>query len=60
MSLMLGVALGFIFEGLQFFAPGRAPTFLDVIYNIIGYTFAQILLYSLLVVFKKSLINTKD
>jgi glycopeptide antibiotics resistance protein len=59
-SVILGVALGFIFEGLQFFAPGRAPTFLDVIYNIFGYTFAQILLYSLLVVFKKSFINMKD
>jgi len=60
MSLMVGIALGFIFEGLQFFAPGRAPTFLDVIYNIIGYTFAQIMLYSLAIAFKKNLIKSKN
>ena len=57
---MVGIALGFIFEGLQFFAPGRAPTFLDVIYNIIGYTFAQIMLYSLAIAFKKNLIKSKN
>jgi uncharacterized protein YjdB len=43
-SLTLGLVLGFIFEGLQYFAPGRTPDFLDVIYNVIGYTLAQLLM----------------
>ncbi len=58
-SLMVGVALGFIFESLQFFAPGRSPAFLDVIYNMIGYFFAQILLFSFIVTLKKRKKNIK-
>lgn len=53
MSLTLGFVLGFIFEGLQFFAPGRTPDFVDVIYNVIGYTVAQCLLFLVVVVVQK-------
>jgi uncharacterized protein YjdB/VanZ family protein len=60
MSLLAGVALGFIFEILQFFAPGRMPAFLDVIYNVIGYSLAQILLFGTVMALKKHKINIKD
>ena len=53
MSLTLGFMLGFIFEGLQYFAPGRTPTYVDVIYNITGYTFAQCLLLLVVVIVQK-------
>ena len=53
LSVMLGIALGFIFEGLQSFAPGRTPAFLDVIYNVVGYFLAQVLLISIVIAFKK-------
>jgi len=45
-SLATGLVLGLLFEGLQFFAPGRSPVWIDVIYNTIGYTFAQLLMLS--------------
>ena len=53
MSLTLGFVLGFIFEGLQYFAPGRTPDFVDVIYNVIGYTVAQCLLLLVVVMIQK-------
>ena len=53
MSLTLGFMLGFIFEGLQSFAPGRTPDFVDVIYNVIGYTVAQCLLLLVVVMIQK-------
>jgi uncharacterized protein YjdB len=46
-SLVTGVALGLLFEGLQFFAPDRSPVWIDVIYNTLGYTFAQLLMLSI-------------
>ena len=46
-SLATGLVLGLLFEGLQFFAPGRSPVWIDVIYNTIGYTFAQLLMLSI-------------
>jgi uncharacterized protein YjdB len=52
-SLTLGLALGFIFEGLQYFAPGRTPDFLDVLYNVIGYTLAQLLMLLLIIILEK-------
>jgi uncharacterized protein YjdB len=53
MSLTLGFMLGFIFEGLQYLAPGRTPYFVDVIYNVIGYTVAQCLLLLVVVIVQK-------
>ena len=53
MSLTLGFVLGFIFEGLQYLAPGRTPDFVDVIYNVIGYTVAQCLLLLVVVMIQK-------
>lgn len=53
MSLTLGFMLGFIFEGLQYLAPGRTPDFVDVIYNVIGYTVAQCLLLLVVVMIQK-------
>ena len=53
MSLTLGFVLGFIFESLQYFAPGRTPDFVDVIYNVIGYTVAQCLLLLVVVMIQK-------
>jgi uncharacterized protein YjdB/VanZ family protein len=53
MSLTLGFVLGFIFEGLQYLAPGRSPDFVDVIYNVIGYTVAQCLLLLVVVMIQK-------
>ena len=53
MSLILGLGLGLIFEGLQFFAHGRTPDFVDVIYNVIGYTVAQCVLLLVVVMIQK-------
>lgn len=53
LSLATGLGLGLLFEGLQFFAPGRTPTFLDVTYNTLGYTFAQFFMLSIFFVFVK-------
>lgn len=47
-SIITGLGLGLIFEGLQFFAPGRSPVWIDVMYNTLGYTFAQLLLFSIM------------
>ncbi|MFZ9197143.1 MAG: VanZ family protein [Bacilli bacterium] len=52
-SIGTGFVLGLVFEGLQFFAPGRSPVWIDVAYNTIGYTFAQLLMVSLLIGIKK-------
>jgi VanZ family protein len=60
LSVTMGVALGFIFEGLQFFAPGRTPDFLDVIYNVVGYLLAQVILLSIFITFKKRQIKIVD
>jgi uncharacterized protein YjdB/VanZ family protein len=46
LTFVVGLGLAFIFEGLQYFAPGRSPTFVDVVYNFIGYAFAQLLMLS--------------
>ncbi len=55
-SLGTGVILGLFLEGLQFFAPGRSPVWIDVIYNTLGYTFAQLLMLSIfLSIHKKQL-----
>jgi VanZ family protein len=35
-------------ESLQFFAPGRTPTWDDVIYNVSGYLSAQVFLMILM------------
>jgi uncharacterized protein YjdB len=48
LSLATGLGLGLFFEGLQFFAPGRSPVWIDVVYNTLGYTFAQLFMISLL------------
>ncbi|MFZ9704207.1 MAG: VanZ family protein, partial [Bacilli bacterium] len=47
LTFVVGLGLAFIFEGLQYFAPGRSPTFVDVVYNFMGYAFAQLLMLSL-------------
>ena len=52
-SIGTGFVLGLVFEGLQFFAPGRSPVWIDVAYNIIGYTLAQLLMVSLLIGIQK-------
>lgn len=52
-SIGTGFVLGLVFEGLQFFAPGRSPVWIDVAYNTIGYTFAQLLMVSLLIGIQK-------
>ena len=44
LSILTGIFLGFTFESLQFFAPGRSPEWLDGLYNTIGYLGAQALL----------------
>lgn len=43
-SILAGTFLGALAESFQFFAPGRTPTWDDVVYNITGYLFAQLLL----------------
>jgi VanZ family protein len=60
MSLSLGLGLGFFFEGLQFFAPGRTPDFLDVLYNVIGYTLAQLLLLAVVMTLRKRKLNKEN
>jgi VanZ family protein len=45
LSILTGIFLGFTFESLQFFAPGRSPEWLDGVYNTIGYLGAQGLLF---------------
>jgi VanZ family protein len=56
-SLGSGLLLGLFFEGLQFFAPGRSPVWIDVVYNVLGYTFAQIMMVSLLLTLTKKQIK---
>jgi uncharacterized protein YjdB/VanZ family protein len=51
-SLAFGFVIGFINEGLQFFAPGRTPTFDDVSYNVFGYWIAQLIMFAGLWFFK--------
>ncbi len=41
LSISVGVVLSTIAEGLQFFAPGRSPTWADVVYNNMGYLTAS-------------------
>jgi uncharacterized protein YjdB len=60
MSISLGLGLGFFFEGLQYFAPGRTPDFLDVTYNVIGYTLAQLLLLIVITSLRKRKLNKKN
>jgi VanZ family protein len=41
LSLAVGIPLSMFHEGLQFFTPGRSPTWNDVFYNVMGYITAQ-------------------
>jgi uncharacterized protein YjdB len=59
MSIAIGLGLGFFFEGLQYFAPGRNPALLDVIYNLVGYILAQVMMLTLFVMLKKHKTNPK-
>ena len=64
LTFVVGFVLAFIFEGLQYFAPGRSPTFVDVVYNFMGYSSAQLLMVSLVSVLDyrhfKTLIKRKQ
>ena len=53
LSSITGFALGFIFEGLQFFAEGRSPEWMDGVYNTMGYLIAQLLLFAIFVRYRQ-------
>ena len=46
-SVVVGSILATFAESLQFFAPGRTPTWDDVIYNVSGYLAAQLFMVAL-------------
>ena len=54
LSILTGIFLGFTFESLQFFAPGRSPEWLDGLYNTIGYLGAQALLFLFMAIFQRN------
>jgi uncharacterized protein YjdB len=47
LTVSVGIVLSTVAEGLQFFAPGRSPTWADVIYNITGYLTASFIMLGL-------------
>jgi uncharacterized protein YjdB len=47
-SAFTGAFLGAFAESLQFFAPGRSPTWDDVFYNVSGYLIAQVVMIIIL------------
>jgi uncharacterized protein YjdB/VanZ family protein len=44
LSISVGIVLSTVAEGLQFFAPGRSPTWTDVVYNNTGYLSASLMM----------------